>query len=90
MNDLGSVAETLRSLRMAANLSQAELSARAKVPRVTLSRMESASQGDMSVSALLRLLAALGQELVVRPAGHSRTLEDVLAEQRRRYPGPKE
>lgn len=86
MNDLGSVGETLRQLRQDANLSQTELSVRAQVPRVTLSRMESASQGDMSVSALLRLLAALGQELVVRPAGHSRTLEDVLTEQRRGKP----
>lgn len=82
MRDLASVAETLKQLRTAAGLSQAELSARSGVPRVTLSRMETASQGDMSVGALLRLMAALGQEILVRPVGHGRTLEDVLAEQR--------
>lgn len=87
MRDLADVADTLKQLRTTAGLSQAELSAQAGVPRVTLSRMESASQGDMSVSTLLRLLAALGQELVVRPAGHVRTLEDVLAEQRGRHKG---
>lgn len=90
MKDLASVAETLKRLRAEGGLSQSELSARSGVPRVTLSRMESASQGDMSVSALLRLLAALGQELVVRPVGQVRTLEDVLAEQRGRYKGPEQ
>lgn len=82
MQDLADVASRLRQLRRAAGLSQAELGARAGVPRVTLARMENMTQGDMSVSALLRLLAALGQELQARPAGHVRTLEDVLAEQR--------
>ena len=44
--------------------------------------MENLSRGDMSVSALLRLLEAAGYDLkLVRP-GHQRTLEDVLAEQR--------
>jgi transcriptional regulator with XRE-family HTH domain len=82
MRDLAEVADTLRQLRQSAQLSQAELGARAGVPRVTLARMENASQGDMSVSTLLRLLTALGQELLVRPAGNARTLEDILAEQR--------
>lgn len=83
MNDLASVAETLRQLRREAGLSQAELAGRAGVSRVTVARMEAASQGDMSVSVLLRLLTALDQELLVRPAGHRRTLDDILAEQRR-------
>lgn len=82
MNDLGSVAETLRKLRHEAKLSQAELARRAQVARVTLARMEAASTGDMSVSTLTRLLTALGYELNVRPVGHQRTLEDILAEQR--------
>lgn len=82
MKDLSDVAATLRQLRKSAGLSQSELSARASVPRVTLARMENVTQGDMSVSTLLRLLTTLGQELQVRPVGHVRTLEDVLAEQR--------
>lgn len=82
MRDLADVAATLRKLRRAAGLSQAELGARAGVPRVTLVRMENLTQGDMSVSALLRLLGALGQELKAQPASQVRTLEDILAEQR--------
>jgi hypothetical protein len=44
--------------------------------------METASQGDMSLSSLLRLLAAMGLELRVVQHGHRRTLDDILAEQR--------
>jgi hypothetical protein len=44
--------------------------------------MESVARGDMSVSVLLRLLEAAGYELKTVKAGHTRTLEDVLAEQR--------
>ena len=41
------------------------------------------SLGDMSVAALLRLLEAAGFDLKIVKAGHTRTLEDILAEQRR-------
>jgi len=36
----------------------------------------------MSVSVLLRLLAAASYDLKVVKRGHSRTLDDILAEQR--------
>lgn len=83
METLAEVAEGLRSLRAELGLTQAQLAKLASVPRVTLARMETASQGDMSVATLLRLLEATGQEMrFTRRAGHSRTLEDILAEQR--------
>jgi hypothetical protein len=44
--------------------------------------MENLTHGDMSVMALLRLLEAAGYDLKVVKAGHQRTLEDILAEQR--------
>ncbi|EPA95377.1 XRE family transcriptional regulator [Pseudomonas sp. G5(2012)] len=45
--------------------------------------METLAKGDMSVSILVRLLEAAGYDLkLVRP-GHVRTVEDILAEQRR-------
>jgi hypothetical protein len=44
--------------------------------------MENLTHGDMSVMALLRLLEAAGYGLKVVKAGHQRTLEDILAEQR--------
>lgn len=83
METLSDVADALRSLRSEAGLTQVQFAERASVPRVTLARMETARQGDMSVATLLRLLIAAGHELAfTRRAGHSRTLEDILAEQR--------
>ena len=41
------------------------------------------AKGDMSVSALVRLLEAAGCDLKVVPVGHQRTVEEILAEQRR-------
>jgi len=44
--------------------------------------METLAKGDMSVSALLRLLEAAGYDLKPVKQGHVRTVEDILAEQR--------
>jgi transcriptional regulator with XRE-family HTH domain len=87
METVAEVSERLRKLRAEAGLTQAQLSHRASVPRVTLARMETAHYSDMSVATLLRLLAATGHELeFLRRAAHSRTLDDILAEQQRKDP----
>ncbi|MNV11917.1 helix-turn-helix protein [compost metagenome] len=83
MTTLGDVAEMLRSARKESGLSQEEMARRADVARTTLTRMENLARNDMSVSALVRLLDAAGYDLKVVKAGHQRTLEDILAEQRR-------
>jgi len=82
MTTLSEVAEQLKQARKEAGLSQAELADRAGLNRLTVGRMENLANGDMSVFALVRLLAAAGYDLKVVKAGHSRTLEDILAEQR--------
>ena len=82
MTTLADVAELLKNARRSASLSQGELARRAGVSRVTVARMETLAQGDMSVSALVRLLDAAGYSLKAVPHGHTRTLEDILAEQR--------
>jgi transcriptional regulator with XRE-family HTH domain len=82
MTTLADVADQLKAARHAAGVSQTELARRAGVARTTVARMESVAKGDMSVSVLLRLLEAAGYELKTFKAGHTRTLEDVLAEQR--------
>jgi transcriptional regulator with XRE-family HTH domain len=79
---LSDVAEQLKAARTEAKLTQTELAARAGVARTTLARMETLGRGDMSVSVLVRLLEAAGYDLKVVKAGHIRTLEDILAEQR--------
>jgi transcriptional regulator with XRE-family HTH domain len=80
---LSDVSEMLKTARREADLSQEELAQRAGVARSTVARMETLAKGDMSVSILVRLLEAAGYDLkLVRP-GHVRTVEDILAEQRR-------
>jgi DNA-binding XRE family transcriptional regulator len=76
------VAEMLNSARREARLSQDELAQRAGVSRTTVVRMENLTKGDMSVSALVRLLEAAGYDLKLVKRGHVRTIEDILAEQR--------
>jgi len=80
---LADVADWLRRVRGEAGLSQEALAQRAGVARTTVARMETLAKGDMSVSALLRLLEAAGYDLKPVKQGHIRTLEDILAEQRR-------
>ena len=79
---LADVADMLRKARHQAGLSQAELAQRAGVARTTVARMETVAKGDMSVSALVRLLEATGYDLQLVKHGQTRTLEDILVEQR--------
>jgi len=79
---LSDIAEMLKGARRDARLSQDELAQRAGVSRTTVARMENLSKGDMSVSALVRLLEASGYDLKLVKPGHVRTVEDILAEQR--------
>lgn len=83
MTTLSDVAEMLKSARREAGLSQDELAQRAGVARTTVTRMETLAKGDMSVSVLVRLLEAAGYDLKLVKPGHLRTVEDILAEQRR-------
>ncbi|SAK53514.1 XRE family transcriptional regulator [Caballeronia temeraria] len=82
MTTLADIGEMLKDARRAAGLSQKELAERAGVARTTLARMETLARGDMSVSALVRLLEAAGYDLRAVKRGHARTLDDVLTEQR--------
>ncbi|MER2537918.1 MAG: helix-turn-helix transcriptional regulator [Azonexus sp.] len=82
MTTLFDVAEMLKRARREARLSQDELAKRSGVSRTTVARMETLAKGDMSVSALVRLLEAAGYDLKLVKPGHVRTVEDILAEQR--------
>lgn len=82
MSNLFDVAEMLKEARREAGLSQTTLARYAGVSRSTVARMETLAKGDMSVSALVRLLEAAGYDLKLIKAGHQRTVEDILAEQR--------
>lgn len=86
MSTLADIAEMLRAVRCEAGLSQAELARRAGVARTTVARMETLAKGDMSVSALVRLLEAANYDLQPVKRGHLRTVEHILSEQRRDEP----
>lgn len=88
MTTLAEVAGQLKQAREDEGLTQQELASRAGINRLTVGRMENLVNGDMSVSALVRLLEAAGYDLKVVKTGHSRTLEDILAEQRSGREGP--
>lgn len=83
MRTLAEVGQALQQARLQKRLSQEELAEQAGVSRVTLSRMETAAKGDMSLAALMRLARALGYELKMVERERQRTLSDVLAEQQR-------
>ncbi len=82
MTTLADIADMLRQARREAGLSQQALAQRAGVSRTTVARMETVAKGDMSVSALVRLLESAGYDLKLVKQGHIRTIEDILAEQR--------
>lgn len=82
MTTLADVATFVKEARVQAQLTQKDLAERAGVSRTTLNRMETLAKSDMSVLALLRVLSAAGYELKAVKRGHTRTLTDVLAEQR--------
>jgi transcriptional regulator with XRE-family HTH domain len=82
MTSLHDISEMLKQARGDAKLSQQALASRAGVARTTVARMETLAKGDMSVSVLVRLLEAAGYDLKLVQAGHQRTIEDILNEQR--------
>lgn len=82
MTTLGDVADMLKAARKECGVSQEELARRAGITRTTVTRMETVARGDMSVSALVRLLDAAGYDVKVVKRGHARTLDDILEEQR--------
>jgi transcriptional regulator with XRE-family HTH domain len=82
MTTLAEMAAQLRDVRREEHLSQATLAARAGLARSTVTRLETLSKGDVGLSVLLRLLEAAGYDLKIVKATHTRTLNDILEEQR--------
>ncbi|QNH02001.1 helix-turn-helix transcriptional regulator [Pseudomonas sediminis] len=82
MTSLYDVSEMLKQARGDTKLSQEALASRAGVSRTTVARMETLAKGDMSVSVLIRLLESACYDLKLIKAGHQRTIEDILDEQR--------
>lgn len=72
--ELGSEVARVRKER---RFSQTDLARAAAVSRQSISLLERGTLSDLGVQKVMRVLDALDLELVVRPAGHPVTLDDL-------------
>jgi transcriptional regulator with XRE-family HTH domain len=79
--NLFELGETFRLARIAANLTQEQVAVQSGIPRARISRFETGLLPELGTVKLLSLFEAVGLELLARPIGHGRTLDDVLTEQ---------
>ena len=81
MLDLTSIGEQIAKGRKKLNLTQAALARKAGLSRATVEALENGRAGEMGFSKVTRLLAALGLELRLQPAGSQRpTLDELMQE----------
>jgi len=80
INDLG---EELRSARLSLGLTQEQVSARARVSRTTLLKLERQVVVDIQVNVLLRILRVLGLDLKTCALDYSRPDFEELQRQNR-------
>ncbi|MDR5770118.1 MULTISPECIES: helix-turn-helix domain-containing protein [unclassified Caballeronia] len=80
--DLFELGQAFRTARMAANLTQENVSERSGITRARVSRFETGRLPEIGAIKLLSLFEAVGLELYARPIGYGRTLDDVLIELR--------
>ena len=77
---LAELGETFRQARIEANLTQEEVAQRSGVQRARISLFETGALPELGAVKVLSLFNAVGLEMFARPAGHRRTLDDVLSE----------
>jgi len=78
---LNLIGEKTASRRKALGLSQSALAKQAKVGHSTLDALENGRLGELGVSKVIRILAALGLELKIQEAADRRpTLEELMEE----------
>ena len=83
MTGLIQLGEQVAQRRKERKLSQTALARQAGVSRATLDALENGRARELGFSKVSRLLAALGLELTLQPAGVRRpTLDELLAEDR--------
>jgi transcriptional regulator with XRE-family HTH domain len=79
--DLFALGEAFRAARIAADKTQQDVAVLTGTTKQRISRFETGQLTELGIVKLLSLFDAVGIELFVRPIGHGRTLDDVLAEQ---------
>jgi transcriptional regulator with XRE-family HTH domain len=77
---LADLGVAFRQARLRSGLTQQEVSQASGVPRSRISQLESGRIEELGTVKLLSLFNTVGLELVARPWGHRRTLDDVIEE----------
>ena len=78
---LSSIGEQIARRRRAQGLSQAILAKQAGIGRTTLDALENGRLGELGLSKIIKVLAALGLEFSIRESSTRRpTLEDLMRE----------
>lgn len=80
MRTLPDVGTRLKAMRKKTHKTQGQLAAVTGMRQEAISRFETGSAADFSLSKLLKLLEALDLELDFKPAVRRPTLEDLLTE----------
>jgi transcriptional regulator with XRE-family HTH domain len=78
--NLAELGETFRNARVAAKMTQHQVAELSGVSRVRISLFETGALPEIGAAKMLSLFDSVGLELVARPPGHQRTLDDVLLE----------
>src|SRR5471030_3532924 len=78
--NLAELGEAFRRARIEANLTQEDVAQRSGVQRARISLFETGALAELGAVKMLSLFNSVGLETFVRPAGHRRTLDDVLSE----------
>jgi len=81
LSELAQLGAEIRTARKARRLTQAQLADSVGLSRQTLTALEQGTVKDLGIRKILRILEHLNLSLVVRPADHPVTLDDLLKEQ---------
>ncbi len=78
--NLAELAETFKTARLEQGLSQQMVADLTGISVATISNFERGTASEIGVLKLLMLFKAVKLELMARPFGHSRTLDDIAAD----------
>jgi transcriptional regulator with XRE-family HTH domain len=78
--DIVELGQAFRAARIARRLTQQDAAQYAGVSVATISRFERGDLLELGVGKLISLFGLVGQELIPRPKGHTRTLDDIQRE----------
>jgi transcriptional regulator with XRE-family HTH domain len=80
--NIAELGSAFRQARLARGLTQRDVAGRTGLHPTTVSDFERGALSELGVTKSISLLEAVGLELVARPRGHVRTLDDIAEERR--------